>query len=140
MVQYQDCNRCYVRYDLKSQDIWEIKGSNLVFRRTETCSQSVLELAAKEYQDASLIFDEQRAESSQCQPHMHLVAATLHGLGRTTIPAMLTSDSWKIYMLGISSEADSPWSEINAAPPPYMLPATPLRQACAIYASVNRRG
>jgi hypothetical protein len=138
-IMYQDYNRCYARYNLKLQEIWEIKRSNLVFRRTETCSQSVLELTAHEYQDASLIFDEERAKSSQCQPNMHHVAVTLHGLGRTTIPAMLTSDSWKILMLVTSSAADSPWSETDAAPPPYMLPATPLRQACAIYASVNQR-
>lgn len=34
---------------------------------------------------------------------------------------------------------DSPWSETDAAPPPYMLSPTPLNQACVIYASVNVR-
>jgi hypothetical protein len=31
----------------------------------------------------------------------------------------------------------SPWSEIDAEPPPYMLSPTPLKQACLIYAAVN---
>lgn len=149
---YQDCDNCYESYNLNLRHVWQIRGSNLVFRKEETYSQFVLELTFHHYHDAFLTFTDTYAESraqwwprNQWQPkiHHHHVAVTLHGLGRTSILATLSwtkSGSCFASMRATHSAADSPWSETNAGPPPYMLPTTPLRQVCALYVAVNGRG
>jgi hypothetical protein len=124
-IMHQACTKCFESYNLRLRDVWDLSdGSKLVLRETEVWSQSALESRYQHYQDAELT---REGPMWRWDTFRNKIPVTLYGPGPTA--AALITDS----------AATSPWSETDAAPPPYMLPSTPLRQACAIYAAANRR-